>query len=84
MENEIAPSAPTSTTVTPAQTDVMALVKEMQEKGLEKDEIIEALQEMAKEGKITDADVLKAQEYLAGSMKQEQEKAEQTFGMKFI
>lgn len=67
--------------------DVEKIVKELQGQGLDAEKILQAIAEMAKEGKLSPEDVEKAKQILsqpADNEDEEQQQAERMFGMKFI
>lgn len=67
--------------------DVEKIVKELQGQGLDAEKILQAIAEMAKEGKLSPEDVEKAKQILsqpADNEAEEQQQAEKMFGMKFI
>lgn len=60
------------------------IIDEMREKNMADDQILAAIEQMAKEGKIAQEDIAKAQEYLKKANGDEKADAEKMFGMKFI
>lgn len=53
------------------KVDVIAIIKEMKAKNVEDDEILNAIEQMVKEGKLDEEDYKKASEYLENSEKEE-------------
>ena len=67
------------------------LIQDLKAQNLTDEQILQALEQMLQEQKITEEDLLKAKQLLGGNHVQEvddeaeeQKKAEQLFGMKFI
>lgn len=63
--------------------DIKAIVKDLFEKGAEKDEIIVALNKMKEEGKISDEEVKIGVDYLEQIESEEKAEAEKLFGLQF-
>lgn len=61
------------------------IIEELKAKGNDEDSIIVSLQEMVKEGKLTEEDLERAKQLLAGGDTEDEEKkqAAQIFGLEF-
>lgn len=64
--------------------NIKAIVKDLFDKGAEKDEIIVALNKMKEEGKISDEEVKAGVDYIEEITNAERQEAESLFGRKFI
>ena len=64
--------------------DIEAIVKDLFDKGADKDEIIVALNKMKEEGKISDEEVKRGVDLIEKIEGDERAEAEKLFGLKFV
>ena len=81
MENDVLKNDTQELDRVENEVNVEKIVKDLKEQGLDVDEIRQELEKMKAEGKLTDEDMKKAEEYLE---EVDKEKAEDLFGMKLI
>lgn len=81
MENDVLKNDTQELNRVENEVNVEKIVKDLKEQGLDVDEIRQELEKMKADGKLTDEDMAKAEEYLE---EVDKEKAEDLFGMKLI
>lgn len=81
MENDVLKNDTQELNRVENEVNVEKIVKDLKEQGLDVEEIRQELEKMKAEGKLTDEDMAKAEEYLE---EVDKEKAEDLFGMKLI
>lgn len=81
MENDVLKNDTQELDRVENEVNVEKIVKDLKEQGLDVEEIRQELEKMKAEGKLTDEDMAKAEEYLE---EVDKEKAEDLFGMKLI
>ena len=81
MENDVLKNDTQELDRVENEVNVEKIVKDLKEQGLDVEEIRQELEKMKADGKLTDEDIAKAEEYLE---EVDKEKAEDLFGMKLI
>lgn len=81
MENDVLKNDTQELDRVENEVNVEKIVKDLKEQGLDVEEIRQELEKMKADGKLTDEDMAKAEEYLE---EVDKEKAEDLFGMKLI